>query len=109
MWDLIVSVPDHCLSFYFTNKLLLLAVILKDFIKLNLLHLLIYECAISGKQIQINKVTEQNDLGVLINNKLNCVPYIQAMVKKANRNSGIIHRTFSYIDKTVFMKFYDYM
>ena len=19
MWDLIVSVPDHCLSFYFTN------------------------------------------------------------------------------------------
>ena len=20
MWDLIVSVPDHCLSFYFTNK-----------------------------------------------------------------------------------------
>ena len=22
MWDLIVSVPDHCLSFYFTNKTL---------------------------------------------------------------------------------------
>ena len=21
MWDLIVSVPDHCLSFYFVNKL----------------------------------------------------------------------------------------
>ena len=20
MWDLIVSVPDHCLSFYFTGK-----------------------------------------------------------------------------------------
>ena len=20
MWDLIVSVPDHCLSFYFTNR-----------------------------------------------------------------------------------------
>ena len=20
MWDLIVSVPDHCLSFYFTNQ-----------------------------------------------------------------------------------------
>ena len=20
MWDLIVSVPDHCLSFYFTNN-----------------------------------------------------------------------------------------
>ena len=23
MWDLIVSVPDHCLSFYFENTLLL--------------------------------------------------------------------------------------
>ena len=23
MWDLIVSVPDHCLSFYFKNKLYL--------------------------------------------------------------------------------------
>ena len=22
MWDLIVSVPDHCLSFYFNSKLL---------------------------------------------------------------------------------------
>ena len=22
MWDLIVSVPDHCLSFYFTVKLI---------------------------------------------------------------------------------------
>ena len=22
MWDLIVSVPDHCLSFYFTDQLL---------------------------------------------------------------------------------------
>ena len=21
MWDLIVSVPDHCLSFYFTQKI----------------------------------------------------------------------------------------
>ena len=24
MWDLIVSVPDHCLSFYFANKLLIM-------------------------------------------------------------------------------------
>ena len=24
MWDLIVSVPDHCLSFYFSEKLLCL-------------------------------------------------------------------------------------
>ena len=22
MWDLIVSVPDHCLSFYFSKKLI---------------------------------------------------------------------------------------
>ena len=52
------------------------------------------------------KVTEQKDLGVLIDNKLNFVPHIRAMVKKANRNLGIIKRTFSYIDKTIFLNLY---
>ena len=28
------------------------------------------------------------------------------MVKKANRNLGIINRTFSYLDKTVFLNLY---
>ena len=27
MWDLIVSVPDHCLSFYFANKEILWVIV----------------------------------------------------------------------------------
>ena len=34
------------------------------------------------------------------------VSHIQTSVKKANRNLGIIRRTFSYIDKTVFLNLY---
>ena len=49
---------------------------------------------------------EQKDLGVAIDNKLKFVPHIQAMVKKANRNLGLIKRTFSYLDKTVFLNLY---
>ena len=36
MWDLIVSVPDHCLSFYFTLKLFdffFVAIILRRVVK----------------------------------------------------------------------------
>ena len=35
MWDLIVSVPDHCLSFYFSNEgVLLMKIALHIFKKL---------------------------------------------------------------------------
>ena len=60
----------------------------------------------NGEPTQINQVSEQKDLGVIIDNKLNFIPHIQAMVKKANRNLGIIKRTFSYLDKTVFLNLY---
>ena len=51
---------------------------------------------------KINQVSEQKDLGVIIDNKLKFIPDIQVMVKKANRNLGIIKRTFSCLDETVF-------
>ena len=47
----------------------------------------------NGASIKINQVTEQKDLGVTIDNKLKFVPHNQAMVKKANKNLGIIKRT----------------
>ena len=53
----------------------------------------------NGAPVIINQVTEQKDIGVTIDNKLKFVPHIQAMVKKANSNLGIIKRTFSYLDK----------
>ena len=65
-----------------------------------------YSMRQNGAPVIINQVTEQKDLGVTIDNKLKFVPHIQAMVKKANRNLGIIKRTFSYLDKTVFLNLY---
>ena len=55
----------------------------------------------SWEPTKINQVSEQKDLGVIIDNNLEFIPHIQTIVKKANRNLGIIKRTFSYLDKTV--------
>ena len=65
-----------------------------------------YSMRQNGAPVTINQVTEQKDLGVTIHNKLKFVPHIQAMVKKSNRNLGIIKRTYSYLDKTVFLNLY---
>ena len=62
-----------------------------------------YYMIINGEPDQIKKVEEQKDLGVSIDNKLKFVPHIQAVVNKANRNLGIIKRTFKYLDKSVFL------
>ena len=51
----------------------------------------------NGEPTKLNQVSEQKDLGVIIDNKLKFIQHIQAMVKKANRNLGIIKRTFSLI------------
>ena len=59
-----------------------------------------------GEQTEINQVPEQKDLGVIIDDKLKFVPHIQAMVKKADINLGIIKRTFRYLDKTIFLNLY---
>ena len=65
-----------------------------------------YFMSVNGEQTEINQVPEQKDLGVIIDDKLNFKPHIQAMVKKANRNLGIIKRTFSYLDKTILLNLY---
>ena len=61
----------------------------------------------NGEPTEIKKTTEQKDLGVLIDKKLKCVPQIQAIVKKTNRNLGIsFKRSFSYIDKPIVLNLY---
>ena len=65
-----------------------------------------YSMRHNGAPIKIIQVTEQNDLGVTIDSKLKCVPHTHAMVKKANKNLGIIKRTFSYLDKSMFLNLY---
>ena len=65
-----------------------------------------YFIYVNGEQTEINQVPEQREVGVMIDDKLKFVPHIQAMVKKANRNLGIIKCTFSYLDKTIFINLY---
>ncbi|MES9884664.1 MAG: reverse transcriptase family protein, partial [Sedimenticola sp.] len=60
----------------------------------------------SGTEIKIEEVQEEKDLGVILDNKLKFTSHIQASVKKANRNLGIIKRTFKYMDKVMFLNLY---
>lgn len=60
----------------------------------------------NDKRTTIKTVQEEKDLGVTVDNKLKFVSHIQNSVKKANRNLGIIKRTFSYLDKTVFLNLF---
>ena len=45
---------------------------------------------------------QEEDLGVTIDNQMKFVSHIQASVKKANRNLGIIKRTFRILTKQYF-------
>ena len=54
----------------------------------------------------ISPVNEEKDLGVIISNDLKPDKNIIHCVKKANKVLGMIKRTFSYIDKTMFTLLY---
>ena len=55
---------------------------------------------------EINKCTEEKDLGVIFDQKLSFDAHIQSIIKKANRNLGIIRRAFSFLDKSTFLLLY---
>ena len=54
----------------------------------------------------LEKVTNEKDLGVKIDCKLNFRDHIVQKVNLANRNLGIIFRTFTYIDSVIFLNLY---
>ena len=54
----------------------------------------------------IFNVYEEKDLGVLIDNSLNFKSHINSKINNANRNLGMIRRTFTYMDKTIFLHVY---
>ena len=59
--------------------------------------------------LQNNKLEHcqnEKDLGVNIDNKLNFDHHINYITSKANKVAGLIWRTFTYIDKEIFKKFY---
>ena len=56
--------------------------------------------------IEIEKVSSEKDRGVIIDQSLNFSKHINEKVNKANRNLGIIFRTFTYMDHDMFRNLY---
>ena len=54
----------------------------------------------------IEQVKEEKDLGVLIDEQPTFKNHINEKVKVANRNLGIIKRTFPCLDKQIFLNLY---
>ena len=55
---------------------------------------------------EIEMDTSEKDLGVIVDQALNLSEHISTKVNKANRNLGIIFRTFTYMDKEMFLNLY---
>ena len=51
-------------------------------------------------------VTSEKDLGIIFQQNLKFEEHISNVVSKANRLLGLVKRTFSYIDRTVFLTIY---
>ncbi len=58
------------------------------------------------KQIENSKVTSEKDLGLIIEQQFNFTEHVAKKVSTANRNLGIISRTFTYLDKEMFLNLY---
>ena len=54
----------------------------------------------------LNICSEEKDLGVIFDGKLSFDAHIQNYISKANRILGIIKRSFSYLDKELFLLIY---
>ena len=55
---------------------------------------------------RINTLTEEKDLGVTFDKMLSFDLHIGKIVNKANQMLGIIKRSFTYLDKDIFLKLY---
>ena len=54
----------------------------------------------------IEKVANEKDLGVIIDSKLTFRDHITSKINLANRNLGIIFRTFTFLDTEIFLTLY---
>ena len=55
---------------------------------------------------EVRQVTSEKDLGVIFDEKLICRDHISKKAALANRNLGLIFRSFTYIDKAMFLNLY---
>lgn len=56
--------------------------------------------------VNIEKVNQEKDLGVIVDKNLKFRDHIMSKVNIANRNVGIIFRTFTYLDSEMFLNLY---
>ena len=68
-----------------------------------------YEMGSGDNRNTIKRVESEKDLGVFIDEKLNFRDHITKKVNIANRNLGIIFRSFTYMDKEMFLNLYKSM
>ena len=68
-----------------------------------------YSMGSGENRTEIQKVKAEKDLDVIIDDKLKFREHITQKVNIANRNLGIIFRTFSYMDTEMFLSLYKSM
>lgn len=59
-----------------------------------------------GNFVYVESVTNEKDLGITFDNKLNFDQHISNITCKAQRTLGLIRRTFEYLDKDMFNHLY---
>ena len=62
-----------------------------------------------GEIISIEEDSEEKDLGIIFEKKLKFNKHITVTVKRANKLVGLIRRTFSFMDKELFLMVYKYL
>ena len=62
-----------------------------------------YKMTTNEGKVAIERVTSEKDLGVTVDSKLKFREHINHKVSIANRNLGIIFRTFTYLAKEMFL------
>ena len=65
-----------------------------------------YTMESDSQQVEMEKVKNEKNLGVIIGQNLTFRDHITSTVDIANRNVGIIFRTFTYIDQEMFLNLY---
>ena len=65
-----------------------------------------YTMTANNQEIELEKVESEKDLGVIIDQNLTFRAHITSKVNIANKNLGIIFRTFTYIDQEMFLNLY---
>ena len=64
---------------------------------------------IKGVNRPLQKCEDEKDLGVIFDKDLSFDTHIQKCINKANQMTGLIKRTFSYLNKDTFLKLYQAM